>query len=129
MTIGITTPSGAQSGFVEVAPDSTGKRISNFAVQMYVDNQDGNGPVLQTVFLQAVLITQLDENGVPIGVDDRVDYEWKRQLLDEMRAIRIGMEHLLETGRPSFDPSQYSLVDEARAQRLDDALERREQES
>jgi hypothetical protein len=94
---------------------------------MYID--DGSGPVLQTVYFQAVSIFQLDENGNPLTKDDSVDYEWKRQLLDEMRAIRIGMEHLLETGRPSFDPTQFSLIEEARQQRLDtDMTNIREQE-
>jgi len=108
-------------GYVGVSPDLTGKKVGNYALQMYVDNNDGLGPVLQTVYFQSVVVTQIDENGTPLTVDDRIDSEWKRQLLEEMRAIRIGMEYLLETGRPSFDITRSSLLDEARDQRIDGA--------
>lgn len=107
-------------GYVAVSVDQSGKKIGNYAIQMYVDNNDGVGPVLQTVYLQNVVVTQIDENGNLVDWDDLIDYEWKRQLLDEMRAIRIGMEQLLETGRPSFDPQISSLIDDARRMRLPD---------
>lgn len=130
MTAPNTVGPGSGAGYVGVAPDTTGKKIANYSVQMYIDNQDGLGPVLQTVYFQAVDVFALDENGTPLTVDDRVDYEWKRQLLDEMRAIRIGIEHLMETGRPSFDATRFSLIEEARIQRIDDTKsERLEQEA
>ncbi len=110
-----------EPAFIGVATDGSGKKVANYAVQMYVDPQDGTGPVLQTVYFQAVNVFPLDENGNLLGKDDQVDYEWKRQLLDEIRAIRIGIEQLLETGAPSFDISKFSLIEEARIQRLDNS--------
>ncbi len=117
----VTVLPNAEQAFVQVAADGSGKKVANYAIQMYVDPQDGTGPVLQTVYFQAVDVFLLDENGNPVGRDDQVEYEWKRQLLDEMRAIRIGMELLLETGAPSFDISKFSLIEEARIQRLDNS--------
>ncbi len=111
----------AEQAFVQVAADGSGKKVANYAVQMYVDPQDGTGPALTTVYFQAVDVFQLDESGNPVSRDDTVDYEWKRQMLDEMRALRIGMEQLLEMGQPSFDVSRFSLIEEARSQRLDNA--------
>ena len=124
-----TTGPGISPGYVGVSPDSTGKKIANWAVRGWIDNQDGNGPQLQTVYIQAIDVTELDENGNPLTSDDKIEYEWKRQLLDEMRAIRIGIEVLLESGPTSFDISRFSLIDEARAQRLNDSGERIEQEN
>ncbi len=120
---------GLNPAYVGVTQDQSGKKIANWSVQMWIDNQDGNGPQLQTVYFQAVNVTELDEFGNAIAADDRVEYEWKRQMLDELRAIRIGIEHILETGPPSLNLTVSSLIDEARAQRLNDSLERIEQEN
>jgi hypothetical protein len=115
----VTVSSNVAPAVVQVATDGSGKRVANYAVQMWVD--PGTGPALQTVYFQAVDVFQLDENGAPVGKDDQVEYEWKRQLLDEMRAIRLGMELLLELGQPSYDIARFSLIEEARTIRLDRA--------
>lgn len=114
-----TVSPGASVSFIGVAQDGSGKKLANIAITTLVDAQDGNGPTIQTLLFQSVVVTQIDEYGAVLSADDRVDYEWKRQLLDEMRAIRLGMEVLMETGRPSFDPVNNSLIDEARRSRID----------
>lgn len=85
--------------FIQTPDDTanTGKRIRNFLVQAFVDQGDGNGPVLQNLFMQVTGIVQCDEAGNPLSKDDLInDFEWKRQMLDEIRAIRIGIQLSLE---------------------------------
>ncbi len=67
---------------------------------------------------EATGVFPLDENLLPVLRDDQVDFEWKRQLLDELRAIRLGMELLLEMGQPTVDLSRITLIEEARNLRL-----------
>src|SRR2546427_4248783 len=53
------------------------------SLQVYVDNQDGNGPQLQTVMVQAVAASIVDPNGNLLDLDDMVDFEWKRKMRSE----------------------------------------------
>ena len=71
-------------GFVEVAPDSTGKQIRNLTAT--VVQPDGT---YATVYMQVVSI--VDANGQAI---DWVDVDFKRRMLAELRAIRRGIEEI-----------------------------------
>jgi len=80
-----------RASLVQVAPDSTGKKISN--LQMEVLQTDGS---IATVQLQIISIA--DENGNPMRVVESQDVA--QQMLDEMRATRIGMQMLVEWLHP-----------------------------
>jgi hypothetical protein len=109
----------ARDSFVQVGvPTNPGQRIQNLQFQTFVDLGDGNGPQLQTVQMQVVNPRFTDASGNPLGMDDIGDYEWKRQLLDEMRAVRLGLQLLLENnGKYPVDASGLDLLVEAQALR------------
>lgn len=75
----------AVESFVQVAPDSVGKRIRN--VQADVVQPDGT---LATVQMQVVALA--DERGQLVG--EPVDREWQAAVLGQLRAIRRGLEAL-----------------------------------
>jgi hypothetical protein len=75
----------ADESFVQVAADSTGKRIRNLSIQAV--QEDGS---IVTVQMQVVQIA--DENGNPISLTERIDLA--QQLLDEARACRVGLQLL-----------------------------------
>jgi hypothetical protein len=78
-----------QDSFVQVAADGSGKRVRNMALQVVLpDNTIG------TVYMQVVSIA--DENGNEIIVADELD--WRQQMLDETRAIRIAMQQMWDAG-------------------------------
>mgnify|MGYP001301383429 CR=1 FL=1 len=74
----------SSEGVVQVAPDATGKRIRNLSLQIL--QPDGT---LQTVYMQVVSI--VDDRGFPI---DFIDQVWQSEVLAELSAIRIGIEHI-----------------------------------
>ena len=69
-----------QEAIVQVAPDSTGKKIRNLQIQIL--QSDGS---FATVLMQVVAIT--DENGNPVDLTEEDD--WRQRMLDETRAVRI----------------------------------------
>jgi hypothetical protein len=77
--------------FVQVAPDSTGKKIRNLQVSLL--QADGS---VATVQMQVIAIA--DEDGNPIAF--KRDLEVQQQHLDELRAIRIGMQLLVDWLNP-----------------------------
>jgi hypothetical protein len=82
--------------FVQLAQDGTGKKIRNLAVQTYVDLGDGNGPQLTTVNLQVTAAALIDPTtGAMLALDDLVDADWKRKMLLNTVATRIGIQELL----------------------------------
>jgi hypothetical protein len=90
-----------------------------FALQAYVDPGDGTGPQLRTIFLEAVAIFPLDANGNPIETDElRSSAAWRKELLDEVRAIRIGMQRLTENTR-YMSNEELSLIEQAQEQNED----------
>jgi hypothetical protein len=106
-----------QPRFVQTIPNSTGSKIQNLAVTAYVDNQDGNGPQLATLFLQATAVYAVDANGNLLDPDENLlTSDWKRQMLDELRAIRIGVQMQVENRRDMVDSDQ-SLIDQAQSLR------------
>jgi hypothetical protein len=99
-------------------------KLQNIAVQLYVDEQDGNGPTLQTVFMEVVAVYNVDANGNVREDDDVIlTADWKRQMLDELRAIRIGMERLNAPFLHERLAGTQSLIEEAQGAR--DELEDR----
>ncbi len=91
------TPTRTPAQFIRTPDDTAnaGKRIRNLLVQAFVDQGDGGGPQLVDLLMQVVGIVQCDDAGNPLSKDDLInDYEWKRQVLDELRAIRLGMQVL-----------------------------------
>lgn len=103
--------------FIRLATEGTGPRVQNIAVQTYVDHNDGNGPQLVTLYMQAATVTPVDANGNLVESDEYlIGAEWKTQLLDEMRAIRIGMERLIDNNRFMADEEQ-GLLEQAQGQR------------
>ena len=114
--------------FIQTPDDTlnTGKRIRNFLVQAFVDQGDGNGSQLVSLVMQIVGIVQCDDAGLPLSKDDLInDYEWKRQVLDELRAIRLGLQILAvedavtgsNTGNHAADSGKLDLLTEAQALR------------
>ena len=76
---------------VQVAPDSTGKKIRNFQLQTL--QSDGS---IATVMVQATAV--LDEEGNPARFAD--DHDLRQQTLDELRAIRVGLQLLVDYLHP-----------------------------
>lgn len=91
------------------------ENAQTIAVQSWVDAGDGNGPQLVTLRLDCVAVYQVDANG-NVQDDEEVlaGAAWKKQLLDEVRAIRIGMEILTENRR--FMPTtETSLIEQSQS--------------
>jgi hypothetical protein len=95
-------------GFVQVAPDGGGKKIRN--VQVLVQQPDGS---LATVYMQAVAI--LDEDGNAVRFSDGLDLQ--QHQLDELRAVRLGIQTLVDwlnpvssTVRPGVVPTGAARV-------------------
>ena len=104
--------------FVQVPPNSTGPKINNYAITAWVDNQDGNGPILQTVFLQATAVVPVDVNGNVMEPDEAyLTADWKRMMLDELRAIRLGMQRLNSSRLADLADDELSLIEEAQQRR------------
>ncbi|SRR5216684_5213768 len=78
-------------------------------LQIQVVNNDGT---LQTVQMQVVTIA--DENGNPIKWLDNRDFS--SLMLDELRAIRLGIQEILGQG----DPQQPDLIEMAQSIRSDE---------
>src|SRR5437870_10603820 len=78
--------------FVQVAPDSTGKKLRTF--QALVQQPDGT---FSTIQIQAAEI--VDEFGNPFELTK--DVTWQVQLLDEMRAVRFGIQGILDYLNPA----------------------------
>lgn len=76
---------------LQVPPDSTGQKARIMQVLTMI-----NG-VLTTVFMQVVSLS--DENGNPISYGDQV--EINSMMLDELRAIRYGIEILINADQPN----------------------------
>ena len=72
----------ADEGVVQVAPDSTGKRIRNLSMQVL--QTDGT---LQTVYMQVVSI--VDDRGFQVEFENR---DWQQKMLNELVGIRKGIE-------------------------------------
>lgn len=101
--------------YVVVGNASSGSNIANLAVTAWVDLQNGNGPQLVTLYLQAVAAMRVDPNGTLYEIDEvELTADWKRQMLDEIRAMRLGMEQLCENRRDITDYDQ-SLIDRAQS--------------
>jgi hypothetical protein len=89
-------------GFVRVAADSTGKRVSSLAVTLpagtRTTDKDGLVTILTadtTVFVQHVLL--VDESGEPIDVagmvrEQKETNEWLSQILDALTSQPIHTE-------------------------------------
>jgi hypothetical protein len=82
-------------GRIQLAQDSTGKNVRNLVVQAYVDDGDGNGPKLQTLYMQVAAVTLVDLTGNVVDMGELVDSDWKRMMLINAVATRIGMQELL----------------------------------
>ena len=89
-----------QEAFVQVAPDSTGKKIRNIKIQTLLDPGDGSGAVLTDVYMQVTTI--VDEQGN--AINDFIDYQWQREVLLELQAIRRGIESM--TGERHYSHEQ-----------------------
>jgi hypothetical protein len=89
--------------YVQVAADGAGKKIRNLSVQTL----DSTG-TLQTTYMQVVSLA--DENGNQILGGDQNDFQ--QQLLDEVRAIRMGIQQLLDAGGRKADIND--LLEQAR---------------
>lgn len=79
-------------GLVQVAADSTGKKIRNIVASVL--QPDGT---VATVLMQVV--TLVDEEGNPARFSD--DHDLQQQMLDEMRAVRMGMQLLVDWMNPA----------------------------
>lgn len=109
-----------KTGFVQVAPDASGKNIANYAAQMYVDPGDGTGAQLKTVYFQATAVVLVDANGVALETEDAFFlYDMQKKMLDELRAIRIGMERLNAERPANSADNELSLIEEAQQLRED----------
>ena len=82
----------SNESFVQVAPDSTGKKIRN--VLVYALQADGS---MAPVQMQAIQIMDAEGNQVLF----RDEYDLQQQILDELRATRIGMQLLVDWINPS----------------------------
>lgn len=91
-----------QDSFVQVPSDGSGKRVRNLAIQLLLP--DGT---IGLTYMQVVSIA--DENGNPLQLVEESD--WRQELLDEMRAIRIGMQQWLDAGMVTDDEN--SLLEQA----------------
>jgi hypothetical protein len=65
----------AVESFVQIAPDSTGKKMRN--LQMEILQPDGT-----TSIVQMEVITICDQNGVIIDFDEA---EWRMEVLEQLR--------------------------------------------
>jgi hypothetical protein len=75
--------------YVQISPDSTGKYVRNLTLQVLGD--DGN---FRTVNVE--VISAMDEFGNRLLWND--EYDWRQQMLDELRAIRLGIQALFNAG-------------------------------
>lgn len=97
---------------------NAGKRLRTVVITALVDIGDGNGPQFQTLHMQVLKIA--DENGNAVQWTEHTELELA--MLDELRAIRFGMQRLLDDGSvgkggvPDFD-----LIEIARSMRDDTA--------
>lgn len=78
--------SGATEGFVQHAPDSTGKKIRTG--ELTAVEPDGTVGTVEQQKVQLV-----DRFGFDADVDGE---EWKHDLLREAKLIRVGIQRLLE---------------------------------
>lgn len=81
--------------FIGVAPDSTGKKVRN--LQIAALQADGT---VATVMMQVVSIVDADGSSVRFG-EDR---DLQQQTLMELRAIRAGIQMLVEWLNPAASP-------------------------
>ena len=105
--------------FLRLNAEGTGPRVQNVAVLAWVDHGGGTGPELQTIYMQVAAVWPVDASGNRVDEEEfLIGAEWKTQLLDEMRAIRIGMDRLIDNNRTMLDEEQ-SLLEQAQGQRYD----------
>lgn len=81
----------AQDSYVQVAPDSTGKKIRN--IQASILQPDGS-----VAIVQMQVVSLVDENGNPARFAS--DQDIQLQLLDETRAMRMGIQMLVDWLNP-----------------------------
>jgi len=84
-------------GFIQVAPDSSGKRVRN--LQVTVQQPDGTSV---TAYMQVIAIA--DESGNLLALTDYHDHH--RQIIDELRAIRLGIELLADVDMSLIERAQ-----------------------
>ncbi|SRR5712691_4982657 len=102
-----------QSAVVVGQPVTPGAKIRNVQVLVNVVDAVTGVTSLQLVQMQAV--QSWDENSNPIPF--REEEDWRRDLLDEIRAIRLGIQELLEDSGCGYTVP--ALIDTARDQRED----------
>jgi hypothetical protein len=84
---------------------------------LYLPVQQADGSVVQ-VAMQVVSVA-VDADGNWLDQDDTINnYEWKRQMLDELRAIRVGIQMLMDVSRKDpFSGKDFDLINIAQALR------------
>lgn len=84
--------------FVQLSPDSTGKKVRNLTAQ--VVQPDGS---VSSVVMQVVSIA--DESGNPISYADQ--QEWQSLVLLELRAIRMCQQATYDNGITPKDQEDF----------------------
>jgi hypothetical protein len=94
---------------------SNAAQANTYAVQAWVNQQDGTAPTLQTLLLDCVAIYPVDPNGNLLEQDEVLaGAAWNNAVLSELRAIRLGMEILTQNER--FIPDEtISLIEKAQS--------------
>lgn len=87
--------------YVQVAADGSGKKIRN--ISACVLQSDGT---LATVYMQVTSI--VDEKGNAVSFSSDLDLQ--QQMLDEMRAVRIGIQMLVDWMNPAAGSVQAQPV-------------------
>jgi RecA/RadA recombinase len=77
--------------YVQVAPDGSGKRVRNLQLTTYARTDTTSEPQPVTVHMQVIAIA--DEHGMPLDLGAAEGVQ--RDMLEELRAIRLGLEHVL----------------------------------
>lgn len=88
----------ANEAYMQVAPDSSGKRVANFAVALPVGTAvtDGDGVVTYlaaetTVFLQRVVLT--DSDGEPVDFKDKGQDAIVLMLTNIYELLQLTLQH------------------------------------
>jgi hypothetical protein len=89
--------------YVQVAPDSSGKKVRNIQVTTYVPDATTGIPALATVLMQVTALA--DDHGNVIT--EFVNYEFQRQQLELLLQIRDALAELI--GHP-IEPSGGQIV-------------------
>lgn len=70
--------------YVQLAPDSTGKKVSNITLQAYVWNSTTSQYELQTLYMQVAAIADSKGN----VINEFVDYEFQAEQIRLLKQIR-----------------------------------------